>query len=425
VHLWRGNSFTDVHGAPQWFLDNLERHLSIPIDPGKREDRFGSVFGHHGELFGSLLHVNRVSAGLTPYVARPYQDKIHDAIVRGHAGVIDAPPRSGKTFMAAKAIDTFAVPTLYIAPSVAIVRQTYRVLCEFFSDDFVAVLDGHASDAEKDLSKPIVVATAASAVKLSKEFYDTRRMLIIDEFHHGAANTYHKINALAENVYYRLCFTGTHFRTGDDMLALEALCSQVLYRVSIAELVPKYLSTPRVFFIPFDDQPFNAMDWKETYEQGIVNCDARNEQIISIANGLVEGGIPTLVLTRRRAHADFFGEQIRDAQVAKGGEGALTSKSVKRFVAGDYPVLVGTTVLGEGVDLPNAGAMIYASAGSGSVQLMQSYFRPLTAHPGKSVGRVYEFRDKHHPTLQDHAIARMRMARSYLGNCVITPGVMP
>ena len=77
------------------------------------------------------------------------------------------------------------------------------------------------------------------------------------------------------------------------------------------------------------------------------------------------------------------------------------------------------------MDVPNAGALIYASAGAGSVQLMQSYFRPLTANPGKDVGRVYEFRDKHHPTLQNHALERIRLARNYLGNCVITPGLMP
>jgi len=50
--------------------------------------------------------------------------------------------------------------------------------------------------------------------------------------------------------------------------------------------------------------------------------------------------------------------------------------------------------------------------------MMQSYFRPLTAHAGKTHGRVYDFRDAHHPTLQRHARDRFGLASRYLGQWV-------
>ena len=36
---------------------------------------------------------------------------------------------------------------------------------------------------------------------------------------------------------YRLAFTGTHFRSGGDELAMQAVCSQVLYQIPIPYLV--------------------------------------------------------------------------------------------------------------------------------------------------------------------------------------------
>lgn len=803
MHLWRGNSFTDIHGAPDWFLTNLRHHLSIPISfDVKTGERFGSKFMNKGEWYGSLIDGNRVTSGLTWHVEqlakyyhdqgyhlpcevfdrrerpsdqlplfsvqakwRPYQDIIHKTIAHYGIGVVDAPPRSGKTLMAARAVDTFAVPTLYIAPTVAIVSQTYKVLSEAFGEDMVARLDGAAHPSQRDISKMIVVATAPSAVRQKKEFYDTRDLLIVDEFHHcispyanvltlsgekviseiregelvatktdngvgfrkvlnvwkrkapdkllrlhlstgrileitdehniytptgkiktgdlrvgsevcvfemrednlsegavcnsreilqraknglaflrklwkenfsqifwgaqrilfgnsqgirrsgisetsydysfekygvskafigtyaetefesyarragendkrisesncrrsccalwqrvgrkrerggvirkesvesfeavrfyprvcysdgftqesrqfalvstrfcsfgeedcgrnrwefscasercgcaegrffnseqvgrdsdscefyrsessvvtarvlkietvssksetvydleveethnyfvegmlvsnSAAETYHKINKLADNIYYRLCFTGTHWRTGGDRLAMEAVCSQVLYRLEIADLIPKYLVQPFIYYIPFRDKVVRGKDWREAYVNGIVECEARNARIVSTANQLVDNGIPTIVLVQRRAHADFLGEIIPDSRVAKGGEGILTSNTIKKFLGGEFFCLIGTSVLGEGVDLPNAAALIYAGGGGDSVHLMQSYFRPFTAYPDKDLGRVYDFKDLHHPTLQRHSTARINCARRFLGDCVYTP----
>ena len=459
MHLWRGNSFTDIHGAPDWFLISLRRHLSIPISGDmKTGERFGSKFMDKGEWYGSLIDGNRVTSGLTWHVEqlakwysnqgyhvpcevhdrrkrpidqhplfsvqakwRPYQDIIHKIIVREGVGIIDAPPRSGKTFMAARAIDTFAVPTLYIAPTVTIVSQTYKVLLNYFGEDLVARLDGAAHPSQKDISKMIVVATASSAVRQKKEFYDTRDLIIVDEAHHTAAESYHKINKLADNIYYRLCFTGTYWRTGNDGLAMEALCAQVLHRLEIADLIPEYLVQPFVYYIPFRDKPVRGKDWREAYVNGIVECDARNALVCSTANQLVDNGIPTIVLVQRRAHADFLGEIIPNSRVAKGGEGILTSNTINKFLGGDFFCLIGTSVIGEGVDLPNAAAVVYASGGGDSVHLMQSYFRPFTAFPDKQWGRVYDFKDLHHPTLQRHSRDRINCARRFLGENVYTP----
>ena len=457
MHLWRNNSYTEIHGAPDWFLSYLATHLSIPVEVGtKPGTRFGIVYFKREQWWGTLLVGNRIPAGLTERVVaiaryytqqgypvsaevhdvrvrppdgypwfsvkanwRPYQNEVHEAIIHDGVGVIDAPPRSGKTLMSARAIDAHAQPSIYIAPSVAIVHQTHQTFVSIFGEEMVARYDGSEKG---DLSKPIVVSTVQSAVKLPKDWWNYRGLLIIDEFHHAAADTYHKISALAESVYYRLGFTGTHWRTGEDALAMEAICSRVLYSLSTEYLVGQgYLAEPYVHFIPFRAAPFAASDWKQAYERGIVEHEQRNDLIVSYADQLTDEGHQVLVLANRRVHADELGKRIREAEVAKGGEGALTSRTVRRFVASEFPCLVGTSVLGEGVDVPNASVMIYAGGLGDSVQMMQSYYRPFTCYDAKTHGRVYDFRDLHHPTLQRQAEDRLRLANQYLGPWVHAP----
>lgn len=439
------------------FIGALVRHLAVPVETGtKKGVRFGTMFEAEGQLWGSLVHHNRVPGGLTPHVIalakhygvkgtlrdarvappdaypwfslsgvtpRPYQEAVHQQVLRHGVGVVDAPPRSGKTLMALRAVDTLAHPTLYIAPSLPIVKQTYLAFVKVFGEDFVARLDGEAKAREKDISKPIVIATAASAVRQPKEWFDTREMLIIDEFHHGAAETYHAINAKAESIYYRICLTGTHFRTGEDQLAMEALCSKVIYSIPVDYLVTKgYLANPECYFLSMYDGPsYNSGKWQKVYQKLIVENEARNAKAIEVASQLAHRAlIPTIVLVRRRKHADDIAEQIPGAVAVKGGENALTSKTIDAFRAGEVPVLVGTSVIGEGVDVPQAGALVYLAGGNDGVSMMQSYFRPLTKHDGKQRGLIYDFRDVWHATMHKQSAQRYAMAVDRLGQHRVT-----
>jgi len=329
--------------------------------------------------------------------------------------------------MAARTIDAYAVPTLFLAPSVQIVAQTFRTFRKIWGDDLVARIDGDASPSERDPSKQIVVATIASALTLPPEWWATRQMLVVDEFHHAASDSYHRANQLAVNAYYRYGWTGTHFRTGDDRLAMEAVCSTVIARLPVGYLVAGgWLARPRVVFASVEAKPSGGHNYQEAYEAGIVECRERNDLVVFIATQLGEQGIPTIVLTRRRAHADALGARIPNAVTVKGGEGALTSRAVSDFLAGRHGCIVGTTVIGEGVDVPRAAALIYAAGGSDGVGMMQSYFRPLTAHEGKAVGRIYDFVDSHHGMLRRHTTHRIEMAREQLGAAnVITPRGVP
>ena len=458
LRLYRHNAWTRIEGLSPALRERLHWCLAVHLetDVPSKGVRFGRIWMYSQKWYGSMLHdahegdPDRVPAGLTRHVAwiaqqqgeavevydarlrpresypwhsmqqlqwRPYQDEVHAAILEHGTGVIVASPRAGKTAMAARALDVLGKPAVCIAPSVPIVRQTYETFCRMFGEKMVARLDGQATEEQRQIHRPIVVATVASAIRQSESWWQTREALILDEVHHAASNSWHEINDLAKHIYHRLGFTGTYFRTGNDDLAMHAVTGDVIYQIGVRDLVAQgYLAAPKVFFRNYKAPRVSDGPWHDLYERGIVKMESRNRLVVSTAEGLMERGDRIIVLTRRRNHADVLGSMIANSVVVKGGEGALTSDAVRDFLRGRHQVLVGTTVIGEGVDVPAASALIYASGGSDGVQLIQSYFRPMTRHADKPTGRIYDFVDTQHRLLDKHSTERMDAAREHLGN---------
>lgn len=240
----------------------------------------------------------------------------------------------------------------------------------------------------------------------------------------SAAETYHQINSLGQSIYYRYGFTGTHFRSSADALAMEAVCSRRIYSLSVTRLIKEgHLAVPRVMFVHSRSRPTGGSNFQSIYHAGIVENPDRNKQVIKLAKLLIDKGEPTIVLVRRRAHAQALGDALADygATVVRGGED-IRGK-LEGFAEGRYQCLVGTTVIGEGVDLPRARALVYASGGSASVALLQSYFRPLTAAAEKPVGRIYDFVDTHNRMLRSQSRKRIAMATDHFGSdCVWVEG---
>ena len=70
-------------------------------------------------------------------------------------------------------------------------------------------------------------------------------------------------------------------------------------------------------------------------------------------------------------------------------------------------MLIGTSLLGEGVDLPAADALVYARGESAEVSLIQNAYRVGTAVTGKGSAIIVDFADRHHRKLMLHSHERM------------------
>lgn len=359
-------------------------------------------------------------------VDRDYQIAAVENAIKSGRGVLDMPPRSGKTRVGCEIQRRLALNTVWLAPTDRIVQQTRDVLEGFFGQHYVVHQVGTRGQ-EKAAQARVVVCTAATADRLSPEFYASREIIIVDEFHHAAAKTYRDIFAKCRHVYYRFGLTGTFFRSGEDGLAMHALLSNTLHKVSSRELLCKgFLVPTQVCFLPVDGPRLRGLPTKSfqgghgTY--GIEQHVIRNKMIRRVVRSLHKSGKKVLILVGTKAHGRLLCRDLRRFISAPKGcqfgavefvstdvDRSRQAKVLDSFLEDqEVRVLIGTSLLGEGVDLPSADALVYARGGAAEVTLVQNAYRVGTAVPGKEAAIIVDFGDRHHRKLMEHSLERLK-----------------
>ena len=357
---------------------------------------------------------------------RDYQEAAVEAGVKVGRGIFDLPPRSGKSRLACELHRRIALPTLWIAPTDRIVDQTTKVIAGFFGTNYVEHLIGSKWDKLADM--PIVTCTAATAVGLSQEFYNTRKCLIVDEFHHSGAKSYTKeIFPKCDHIWWRFGMTGTNFRSGTDAMAMHGLLSNTIYKVTSAALLRRgYLVPTKVVFVPVPAHPklrgAGTMFSGGFGKQGIHEHHYRNQLVTLAAVQLWQLGRKVLILVGTKAQGRELSHNLGHylPQAPNGSEfDAVEFLSTDRprdvqvriidsFLANqEVKILLGTSLLGEGVDLPNVDALVYARGEKAEVSLTQNAYRVCTAIPGKRDAIIVDFADRHHRHLMAHSEERL------------------
>lgn len=458
-----------IVGAPDDWVRWLGHQLRYPSAASLMDEHGKPIMGQPGEWDGwvRLLHRPKASppwapAGLLPHVCwyaqqcglayqvldtrvRPeldvpdptvriplreaYQVPAVEALVQHGRGVISCPPRSGKTRILCEVQRRLGLRTLWVTPTDRIADQTHQVLEGWFGAHYSTRLVGGAGQGAAAWSK-VVVSTYATASMLGDEFLATRECWVVDEVHHGASAQLRALGDRMPHVFYRLGATGTFFRSGTDGLALHALLSNVVYQVSAQELLDwGFLVPVQVAILPVPAprvrgaaHSFHAGGHGTI---GIHEHEFRNRLVVGACVLLAQRGrrVICLVGTKQQGRdllTQLQRELPRPADPTRPTVDFVCSDSppdrqrraLEQFQAGGLRVLVGTTLLGEGVDLPDADALVLARGEQAEVQLVQAIYRICTAASGKRQGVLVDFADGHHRKLEEHARARQAIYQS-------------
>jgi superfamily II DNA or RNA helicase len=364
-----------------------------------------------------------IGDGLIPL--RDYQTEAVERGVELGRGVFDIPPRGGKTRLMVELHRRIALPTLWVAPTDRIVTQTVQVLESFYGKNYAYQLVGTASEPEA-MRHQVVVCTIATASNLSTAFFESRQMLVIDEWHHSSAKSYRYVIKACDHVYYRYGMTGTHYRSGSDGLEMHGLISQTIYRVTSQQLLELGVLVPtRVVFLPVLSKRLSKIPGK-TFNTGhgklgIHEHKERNQMVAHAAYALHKLGRKVLVLVGtkkqgrliqkmltllmpRPSNAEFEAAEFLSTDVDRGRQGRALTAFLE---SEEINILIGTSLLGEGVDLPNADALVYARGEQAKVTHTQNAYRVCTAGPGKRDAIIVDFADRHNAKLKKHSHTRL------------------
>lgn len=351
-----------------------------------------------------IKHVLRESFPMLRY----YQRAMSRLFVEGSGrGIGVAPTGTGKTLTIARMIWELGVKVLVITPNKGITDNMIDTLTKYFGKGKVTKLSTKAKKTTE-----INVCNIQALIKLDPSMFSDLDCVIIDEFHHAAAETYQEVNSKhLQNCYYRIGMTATNFRNDGSDLALEAVLSEVLYEYTIAQAISDgFLIKPE---FQIEETFFEGRSsYQKEYKEGLVENDDRNGLIAQIADHHKEDSI--LILVQHVDHGERLKALIPHATFLHGEEkDSIRQNAMDDYRKGKIRCLIGTSVLGEGVDLPIAGVLVMAGGGKARSQVMQNVGRVLRPYEGKTSALVYDFTDSGSKYLEEHSRLRREIYAQY------------
>jgi superfamily II DNA or RNA helicase len=353
----------------------------------------------------------------------PYQVRAVDWLSRTKRGILVASAGSGKTIIAAAALDTVArrkprperIKAGWLSHTIEQKQQAQAAIEQF--PDLAAVMD-------------LRIECAAS----EKDWADCA-VLVVDEVHWAGCEQWSK--QVISCAGARWGFTATPFTDDADRnkFLLEMFGNQMLTidRAEVsARLVPAKVimldATDAGLQAPIDAEIERTVAWRRKYwkgeewklhaivawhvciNRGIIANKARNAAALSIARRHAEDSV--LVLVNEIEHGESLCQQIPGSVLCHSKMGKKARReTLEKFKAGTIRCIVATTLADEGIDLPIANVLILVSGGRSSAKTEQRTGRVLRAFAGKPHGLIYDFTDRGHTMMARHAKKRIATYR--------------
>jgi superfamily II DNA or RNA helicase len=336
---------------------------------------------------------------------------------QGGRGVVVLPTGTGKTHVAVLAIQKAGRPTLVVTPTLDLLNQWYGELLVAF-DVPVGLVGGGTYDFQ-----PLTVTTYDSAHIHLERWGHRFGLLVFDECHHLPGATY--MNAAVGSLApFRLGLTATPERTDGQEVLMDGLVGPTVYRREIKELAGDYLAEYRAERLYVELSPEEEARYREArevykrfcYDHAISMGGAhgwqrfiqetcrskegraafqayREQRRLSLAAPAKLQVLQKLLERHRRDRALIFTyDNATVYQIARRFLVPAVTHQTKAkerraildgFQSGDYPVVVTSRVLNEGVDVREANVGIVLS-GSGTVrEHVQRLGRLLRKHGDK------------------------------------------
>ena len=244
--------------------------------------------------------------------------------------------------------------------------------------------------------------------------------LTLEEAHEVGSDSFFSISRACINAHYRLALTATPFMRDDQgaNMRLMAATGPIGIKVSEKLLIDRgILAKPYFKFIT--SKPGTGVSrstrYQTAYTRSIVENKWRNHQVVSEAVNFNRYGMTVMVLVQRTGHGKLLEKMLRNVGLRSlfiSGESSQDKRAeaLEALGSGRLDVLVGSTILDVGVDVPSVGAVIMAGGGKAEVATRQRIGRGLRAKKtGPNVCFIVDFHDQGNNHLVKHSRERRRI----------------
>lgn len=248
-------------------------------------------------------------------------------------------------------------------------------------------------------------------------------VVIGEEAHEAGGESYYEILRHCTNARIRVALTATPFMrsSAEDNMRLMAAFGPILIQITEQQLIDRgILAKP---YFRFRDVPPHPKLFKSSpYERALTLGYTENEHmmaaLIEDAQKARKRGLPVLTLVSRKKQGEAILEAfekagLRAAFLRGETDMDLRKKYLADLTAGDLDVIIGTTVLDVGVDVPALGLIQLGGGGKAEVALRQRIGRGLRAKkaPFPNVAFIIDYTCSLSTYLKEHARQRENIVR--------------
>lgn len=320
-------------------------------------------------------------------------------------GIIKAPTGSGKTATIAFILKFFpSVECLVTVPSKDLLEQTALQLEQILEEPVGRI--GAGKKKWKRVTVGIINSLANAAEQQTHDFSKVS-VLIVDECHRAASSYYTKVSRVCSNTDYRLGFSATPWRNDGEDLVMEGVLGPIVVNISDKELTDKGLVASVqsfIFQVPDPNTKFTGAisnldgtysyverpPQQEVYEGALVHNKYRNQLICEIAAAFLQAQYkyPGVILVSRINHGELLASTLQVPFLS----GETKNRQTEYTKIGkEYPLVITSDILKEGVDIPQIGFIILAGGGSSKAKVIQQVGR---ARRKKKEAIIIDFDDQ-------------------------------
>lgn len=338
---------------------------------------------------------------------RPYQlDAVKHALYY-RFGIIQAPPRAGKTLIATMAIDAepSEYPVNFFVRSKDLASQTYEV----FKQNFPGCVIGYVCDGECEIGD-INVITIQSAFSAYNKKFDEKvfseekvvekkqevrevirvgKKVFYDEVHHGSSASSKFILDKCVNANMKIGLSATPFSDRLAAVATEEVIGPVIYKIGYSELIQAgFLMKPYIYLYKLPKRNFEGT-YNAVYKQAVVEDPFINSLLKKVVDVLVSKGKSIVIQTEFVNHSKKLAAALQCDYLV----GSDTTEKRQQIIADltDKKILcVVSTLFEEGLDLASLDYTINLAGGLSNITTFQR-MRSITAHESKTTIGIIDF----------------------------------
>lgn len=377
---------------------------------------------------------------------RPEQELAIIRSLKTRRGLIQAATGAGKTYMICGILQ-FLKNKFGRYPNSIILVSTQYLMTEFQRNmEELGIESRIYSDCRGELNGIVIAHPKSLNNDIDKGLIKLEdvEVLIADESHHVAATTWMRLFLGCVNAQYVLGFSASIIDSGN--LPITRISNLKYDELKIIEstgdvfidIPPSYYSDGTVLAKALvariqhnvTEPITDYKNWCQIRSQRL-ESDNRSMLVANCAKCLNSYGLKVLILINTHNHGyrllDMFNEMGLSSitacsygdnvfyQIINGERVKLSKDSMNKFKTGELQILIGSSHVYEGVDIPNLDAVIMAVVGKNNRRIIQGVGRSLRKTKNGKYSYVVDFTDVDSSVLQYHSNQRRMMYSNLIG----------